>query len=1021
MVTDGNRHWLMFSVTNLDCVRHDMNHILITVHLISSISLWSGVRAQFVVRGVAMSPTGLVQSTKRSFETGNSMNSSGSISPNVSLNRKMFPEKGTVPMTVIPMELAVRGPERITDRMKEKRNRCECQPTLPAKINIIVEAGCSKWRTASHEHAEWKWARFDHCTHISVSFADTRITGPVPNGTLPRRDNSLLNSVSSRDGSPPRAPPVTPPPCSPPPRDLDYDTDGEDEEPGDSRAGHGIGSGNPDLLDTQDITVHLEDLKNTLAAIREIRDASSSTQFEEDDLFHLRNPATEELDIDDRYFRLSLDMYLILTNIPQETYRKLVAAFIKCHPEAKGKLLSYDQIKRRVKGLTGIVPIQDDMCVNTCMAFTGPYKDLDTCLKCPEPRYDPAILHSSNGTIKKPRLSMTTIPIGPQIQALWSHRLSAEKMSYRKRATDTLLDQIDPPDLFTDYTEGQDYLHDVAPHLKPHDTVLMFSADGAQLYRNKKSDCWMYIWVIFDLAPGDRYKKRHVLPGGFVPGPNAPKNFDSFFFPGIYHVSSLQREGLIVWDARDQKLYRDNPFLIFATADAIGIADVSGSAGHHARLGCRLMCELPGRHKPGTGHYYPALLKPNGCDHPGSNHDDINVNKVEGPDDKRYQTNLQLVLSSTNSDQHAQHRRETGISKPCIFQGLCRILPLPRCFPGDLMHQPVINLCDLLLSLWRGQMKVYGSDKKDTWDWAVFMDSRRWKEHGKEVASTASSFPSSFGRPPRNPAEKLSSGYKAWELLLYVYGLGPGIFYGVLPDKYYEHFCKLVFGIRIVYQRSVSFANLQKADFALRQYVITFEELYYQRKIDRLQFIRQCLHSLTHLADETLRCGPLSGCAQWCMESAIGSFGREIRSHSNTFANVANRGVLRAQINAIKAKIPDLEPEPTLPSGSFPFGDGYVLLRAMDLTRRPVSDREAEAIRASGIFDNSNQSTDSINVLRWARLRLPNGQVARCAWKEKSGGEKIVRCARNVKVCVCVRRWYTISFLIRSLTGHLQR
>ena len=280
------------------------------------------------------------------------------------------------------------------------------------------------------------------------------------------------------------------------------------------------------------------------------------------------------------------------------------------------------------------------------------------------------------------------------------------------------------------------------------------------------------------------------------------------------------------------------------------------------------------------------------------------------------------------------------------------------------------------------------------------MESRCWKEHGKEVASMSPSFPSSFGRPPRNPAEKLSSGYKAWELLLYIYGLGPGVFYGILPDKYYTHFCQLVFGIRMVYQRSISITNLEKADYALRQFVIQFEELYYQRKITRLHFVRQCLHSLTHLANETLRCGPLSGCAQWCMETAVGSFGREVRSHSNTFANIANRGVLRAQINAIKAKIPDLEQEPTLPRGSFPFGDGYALLHATDTTRRPVSDCEADAIRASGIVDESNRSTSSINILRWARLLLPNGQVCRCAWKEKSGGEKAVRCARNVKACV---------------------
>ena len=136
------------------------------------------------------------------------------------------------------------------------------------------------------------------------------------------------------------------------------------------------------------------------------------------------------------------------------------------------------------------------------------------------------------------------------------------------------------------------------------------------------------------------------------------------------------------------------------------------------------------------------------------------------------------------------------------------------------------------------------------------------------------------------------------------------------------------------------------------------------------------------------------------MESAVGSFGREVRSRNNIFANIANRGVIRAQINAMKARIPDLEPDPTLPQGSFPFGDGYALLRAADSTRRPVSDREADAICASGIIDNSNQSPGSVNVLRWGRLLLPNGQVSRSVWNEKSGGEKIERCARNVKARV---------------------
>ena len=38
-------------------------------------------------------------------------------------------------------------------------------------------------------------------------------------------------------------------------------------------------------------------------------------------------------------------------------------------------------------------------------------------------------------------------------------------------------------------------------------------------------------------------------------------------------------------------------------------------------------------------------------------------------------------------------------------------------------------------------------------------------------------------------------------------------------------------------------------------------------------------------------------------------------------------------------------------------------------------------------------------VIRWARLRLPNGQVARSAWREKLKPLEKLRTARNVKVC----------------------
>jgi hypothetical protein len=41
-------------------------------------------------------------------------------------------------------------------------------------------------------------------------------------------------------------------------------------------------------------------------------------------------------------------------------------------------------------------------------------------------------------------------------------------------------------------------------------------------------------------------------------------------------------------------------------------------------------------------------------------------------------------------------------------------------------------------------------------------------------------------------------------------------------------------------------------------------------------------------------------------------------------------------------------------------------------------------------------------IIQWARLRLPNGQIAHLAWKEKMKPLEAVRMAQNVKVILVI-------------------
>ncbi|KAG5219385.1 Amidohydrolase family protein [Salix suchowensis] len=114
----------------------------------------------------------------------------------------------------------------------------------------------------------------------------------------------------------------------------------------------------------------------------------------------------------------------------------------------------------------------------------------------------------------------------------------------------------------------------------------------------------------------------------------------------------------------------------------------------------------------------------------------------------------------------------------------------------DFMHIPALNIPKLLFLLFWGKIDCEKTDSKNTWDWAV-LQGKVWKSHGAEVADCTPYLPGSFDHPPCNPAEKISSGYKVWEFLIYIYSLGLALFYSVLPEKYWKNLCLLIQGCKL--------------------------------------------------------------------------------------------------------------------------------------------------------------------------------------------------------------------------------
>ena len=662
-----------------------------------------------------------------------------------------------------------------------------------------------------------------------------------------------------------------------------------------SATANGFPAGDVKDLWLQD-TIHLDDIRTATEFVRRLQEASlddPSLGMSCEALERLRNPLREQplLSINDDTC-LALEMYL--GNPSEATYKVNRKAFLRQLPEAD--IPSYYKTKRLVVDLTGVDSVVHHMCINSCIAYTGPFSDLEVCPICSESQYDQFQLNLTNGRDRVPRQEFHTIPIGLQLQALYWEPESAMHAHYLRTERSRVLAEVDNKGLLDEYSDvlhGTDLIEAFRDGRIGEDNIaLLFSIDGAQLYAKKVSACWIYLWVLLNLSPTRHYKKKHVFIGGFIPGPNNPKNLDSFLFPGLQHLVGLQKEKLNVWDAVLQREVHSKVFLVLLTANGPGMMHITGLVGYHGKHGCRLYCSMAGCHEAHGKQYFPALLKPLNYEVEGCTHGDIDIQCLPSPSREQYNINLHYLVTLPNERQYRARRLATGISKPSIFSGLDRssTLGLPYSAGSNIMHLGALNLSDLMISLWRGTIDCSGPDEKSSWTWVV-LQGEAWQRHGKAVADTLHYLPSSFDRPPRNIAEKLTSGYKAWEFLLYLYGLCPGLLFGILPDAYYSNFCKLVSGIRLMNQHRITSDNVCEAHQALLSFAQEFEILYCQRLPTRIHFVRPCIHSLVHLPREVIRIGPPVCSSQWTLERTIGNLGEEIKQHPNLFANLSQRGI----------------------------------------------------------------------------------------------------------------------------------
>jgi hypothetical protein len=109
-----------------------------------------------------------------------------------------------------------------------------------------------------------------------------------------------------------------------------------------------------------------------------------------------------------------------------------------------------------------------------------------------------------------------------------------------------------------------------------------------------------------NLPPSIRSKRRNMLLVGFTPGPNNPKDLDSFLWPLIEEMLNLHKGIEMVWNAGLEEYFTLHAYIMIVTADMPGREKLMKMKGKYLLQvcgGCRTLRAMKGLARISCGTY----------------------------------------------------------------------------------------------------------------------------------------------------------------------------------------------------------------------------------------------------------------------------------------------------------------------------------------------------------------------------------------------------------------------------------
>lgn len=471
------------------------------------------------------------------------------------------------------------------------------------------------------------------------------------------------------------------------------------------------------------------------------------------------------------------------------------------------------QMKKRLSELSELMAESYDCCVKSCVAFTGPHSKLKACPRCRKPR------HRRNG---KPMKTYRYIPLIPQLVAYFLNRELNERMRYRSEGHPRA--KAEKGGNMTDVFDGSHYLGLLEKEVTidghglghtyfsdPRDIALGLATDGVNPWRRRKSTFWPILLYNFNLPPTERSHDDNAICIGEVPGPEKPKDMDSFLYPAVQELLKLS-VGVKAYDVVEKEIFTLRAYLLTIFGDIPAVSMLLRMKGHNARSPCRL-CMIQGVRIPNsklTTHYVPH------CRKNLKGQTDYDPTNLPPRTPKQFMAQANEVQLAETTAESGRLATKYGINGVPLLSTLDS-LALPLSTGYEFMHLVFENLIPNLALLWSGNFKGLNKDQPFVFGKTV------WEAIGAAAAASQSTMPSSYGTPVPNIATNRSTfSAEAWsQWALFV---GPIVLNGRFPNrKYYDHFCDLVRLINLCLKFEFSKDDISEIRHGFIQWVQKYE------------------------------------------------------------------------------------------------------------------------------------------------------------------------------------------------------